>query len=271
MCESTSWPESWLDLRSQPKAAAMPASCSGVSWKVTYRQRSPCSSSWVIQRSPKMVFPIPEGPVSRVASPCFAPPLISSSRPGIPLRTRWPETGTGRCGMSVSIRGNTSTPAGPIRNVCLPDRGLVPRSFTTRSHRRSTGSRAWYSSWMMPSARENSTSPLNSAGVYSPSSSKTVSDWANRPVRSYSAVRSSRSSANSRSIFALSITTIAGSSSSPFRTISDVMSSSPSWRPGTRKSPRWMYSTRGPSASASKKENASRCLTSLVCGSDTVV
>ena len=241
-----------------------------MSWNVTYRQRFPCSIPSVSQRSPKIVLPTPEGPVTRVASPCFAPPLISSSRPGIPLGTG-PDTAVTLYGISVSMRGNTSTPSEPIRKVCLPDRWLPPRIFAIRSHRRSTGSRASYSSWMMPSASENSMPLRSSSGVYSPTSSSTVPVCEMRPVRSYSAPRNSRSSAKSRSIFALSTTTMAGSSSSVFRTISDTRGSSPSWRAGRRKSPRWMYSTRVPRASGSKKVNCSRCLTSLVCGSDTVV
>ena len=76
--------------------------------------------------------------------------------------------------------------------------------------------------------------------------------------------RRSRSSAKSRSILALSTTTTAGSSSSVFLTISETSGSSPSGRAGRRKSPRWMCSTREPSEPLSKKENCSRCLTSLV-------
>ena len=70
----------------------------------------------------------------------------------------------------------------------------------------------------------------NSSGVYSPTSSSTVPDCEMRPVRSYSEPRNSRSSAKSRSIFALSTTTMAGSSSSVFRTISDTRGASPSGR-----------------------------------------
>jgi len=181
-------------------------------------------------------------------------------------------TGAGAAaGISVSIRGKMRMPSASIWKVCLPGTMLPPRILAMRSVRRSTGSRISYSSWMIPSARENSTPLPSSSAVYSPSSSSTVRVSAKRPVRSYSALRSSRSSAKSRSILALSTTTTAGSSSSVFLTISETSGSSPSGRAGRRKSPRWMCSTREPSEPLSKKANGSRCLTSLVSGSDTVV
>src|ERR1700691_2130034 len=75
----------WADVTSQPNAAATPASCSAVSWKVTYRQRFPSSTPWMSQRSPKIVLPTPEGPVTRVESPCFAPPFSSMAGFGASL------------------------------------------------------------------------------------------------------------------------------------------------------------------------------------------
>ena len=225
----------------------------------------------MIQRSAKVVFPTPDGPMTSEASPRLIPPGISRSRPGTPLLIRSATGATAAAGMSVSIRGKTRMPSESIWKVCLPGTLLPPRIFTTRSVRRSTGSRTSYSSSMMPSARENSTPLPSSSGVYSPSSSSTVRVSAKRPVRSYSAPRNSRSSAKSRSILALSTTTTAGSSSSVFLTISATSGPSPSGRAGRRKSPRWMCSTREPSEPLSKNENGSRCLTSLVSGSDTVV
>ena len=233
-------------------------------------QRFPCSAPVLSQRSPRIVLPTPEGPVARVASPCLTPPFISSSSPGTPLGIR-PDTTAAASGWSASIRGNTSMPPGPIRKVCLPPRCRPPRIFSIRSHRRSSGSRASYSSWMMPSANANSMPVRSSPAVYSPTSSSTVPVWAMRPVRSYSASRNSSSPAKSRSIFALSTTTMEGSSSSVFLTISDTKGARLSWEAGRRRSPRWMYSTRAPRAAGSKKLNSSRCLTSLTCGSDTVV
>ena len=124
---------------------------------------------------------------------------------------------------------------------------------------------------MMPSASENTTSLRSSSGAYSPSSNSTVPVRENRLVRSYSARRSSRLSAKSPSILALSTTTIEGSSSSVLRTISDTSPSRPSWFDGPRKSPIWMYSTADPRDSGLKKANSARCRTILLCGSDIVV
>ena len=89
---------------------AMLVSCLGVSWNVTYRQRWPCSSAWAVQRSPKMVLPTPEGPVTRVASVACGPPSMSWSRPGIPVAIR-PAAASIASGMRVSMRGKTSMPA----------------------------------------------------------------------------------------------------------------------------------------------------------------
>ena len=100
----------------------------------------------------------------------------------------------------------------------------------------------------MPSARANSGPSSISCGVYSPSSSSTAPLCATRLVRRYSAARSSLSVAKSRSIFTLSITTIAGSSSMALRTISLTSGSSPLVPAFSRRSPRWRTSTFGPRA-----------------------
>ena len=57
-----------------------------------------------MKRSPKIVFPAPEGPRMSVASPELIPPFISRSRPGIPLSIR-PVTFAAWPASRVSMRG----------------------------------------------------------------------------------------------------------------------------------------------------------------------
>ena len=75
-----------------------------------------------------------------VASPAPIPPPISSSRPGIPLEIR-PVTSVGRSGVEGLDAREDLEPGGLMRKVCLPSRWWLPRIFTTRSQRRSIGSR----------------------------------------------------------------------------------------------------------------------------------
>ena len=260
--------------REVPAEARRPrsVSCSAVSWNVTYRQRFPCSIPWVSQRSPKIVLPTPEGPVTRVASP-----LLSRRRPSAHRGrgSRWGPVGhrgTSMRDQCLDAGEHLDAARGRSGRCACPTGGFRRASSTTRSHRRSTGSRASYSSWMMPSARENSTPLRSSSGVYSPTSSSTVPVCGDAAGQVSTARRAARVRRRSRA--ASWRCRPPRSQAPPSSSLADDLRDQ-GLQPVLTCRPQEVTQVDVLDSSAqglgSKKANCSRCLTSLVCGSDTVV